>query len=132
MQITGKVEDLNRSEFNPRRISYSQIIAMCQTMMVYGDLSGIVFNVRTKRLICGHQRLQLFDPSSAVITMPFTDRFGTVRIGFIHTAFGIWSYREVNWPEKKELLANIAANKTGGEFDDVKMKKILELLGTLR
>ena len=46
-------------------------------------------------------------------------------VGEIKTPFGIWAYREVDWPEEKESMANIAANQQGGEFNDIKLKEIL-------
>ena len=94
-------------------------------MREFGDLSGIVFNVRTNRLVSGHQRIKKLDPSWKIVKDPVTDNLRTVALGHIATPFGRWQYREVDWEEKKELAANIAANKHGGEWDYPLLKDIL-------
>lgn len=37
-----------------------------------------------------------------------------------------WTYREVDWDEQKEMAANLAANRQGGEWDELKLGKVLE------
>src|SRR5574341_1295768 len=46
-------------------------------------------------------------------------------IGHIETPWGRWTYREVDWSEKKERAANVAANQHGGEWDIPALKDIL-------
>jgi hypothetical protein len=99
-------------------------------MLEFGDLSGIVKNIRTGNLIGGHQRVKNLYPSWVIVKQSHTDKVGTVALGFIETPFGRWQYREVDWPEKKEAAANIAANQHGGEFDMPKLKDIIINLDT--
>jgi DNA modification methylase len=111
--------------YNPRKISKHQLDALGRAMKEFGDLSGIVVNLRTKTLIGGHQRLKHFDPEWKIVKGPSPDARGTVNAGHIETPFGPWVYREVDWPVEKEKLANIAANQHGGEFDQDLLGKLL-------
>lgn len=53
----------------------------------FGDLSGIVYNVRTGRLVGGHQRTELFraeeKPEIRVEKLPKPDARGTVAYGYV-------------------------------------------------
>jgi DNA modification methylase len=123
------VGGLKPAPYNPRKISAEQMARLGKAMKEFGDLSGIVRNVRTGNLIGGHQRLKHFDPAWPIEKRAAQDAVGTVSIGSIRTPdFGEWVFREVDWPEDKEKLANIAANQHGGEFD---MKPLAELLAEL-
>jgi DNA modification methylase len=92
----------------------------------FGDLGGIVFNVRTGHLVGGHQRIKELDPAWRIMKRPHHDKVGTVSLGYIRTPFGLFQYREVDWGEDTELAANLAANKISGEWDNVKLAPILE------
>lgn len=94
-------------------------------MAEFGDLSGIVMNVRTGHLIGGHQRVKLFDPGWEIKTEPHEDVLWTVALGYVETPWGRWVYREVDWEEVKEKAANVAANKHGGEWDFPKLSEVL-------
>lgn len=120
-----KVKDLKAAEYQARTITDSQLAMLGKSMQNYGDLSGVIFNTRTKRLIGGHQRLKHLDPDWEIIKRQVKDKLGTTAAGFIRTPFGRWIYREVNWPERKEMMASIAANKQGGEFDNLKLKNLV-------
>lgn len=119
------VGELREAPYNPRKISDPQLERLGKSMKEFGDLSGIVVNVRTGHIISGHQRKRRFDPEWEIKKAPVKDQTGTVALGQIITPWGPWSYREVDWPEKKERLANVAANKHGGEFDFPKLGPIL-------
>ena len=119
------VSSLSPSDYNPRKISDKQLDNLGKAMAEFGDLSGIIFNVRTNRIVGGHQRIKKLAPAWEIIKEPASDQVGTVALGHIETPFGRWQYREVDWEEKKELAANVAANKHGGEWDFPKLKDIL-------
>ncbi len=112
-----KVKDLRPSAYNPRKITEKKLDMLGKSMKEFGDLSGIIFNRRTGNLIGGHQRIKHLRPEWEIRKEDSPDELGTVAKGFIKTPFGDWVYREVDWPEKKEKAANIAANRHGGEFD---------------
>lgn len=120
-----KIKDLTPAPYNPRKITPKQLDALGMSMKEFGDLSGIVKNIRTGNLVGGHQRLKHFDPAWTITKHAQTDSTGTVALGEIETPFGLWSYREVDWPEKREKAANIAANQSGGYFDLGPLKEIL-------
>ena len=43
---------------NPRKITDEQIKALRKSLQAFGDLSGIIFNERSNRLVGGHQRIE--------------------------------------------------------------------------
>lgn len=120
-----KVKDLTPAKYNPRKITDEKLIMLGKAMKEFGDLSGIVFNIRTKRLIGGHQRYKHLNPEWTIKKTKHHDKCGTVAVGSIQTPEGDWFYREVDWEEKKELAANVAANKHGGEFDFPLLKDLM-------
>lgn len=102
-----------------------------RSMDEFGDLSGIVFNRRTKQLVGGHQRQKNLD-RKAMVTI--VERFkpalenGTVAVGFVETPTGErWSYREVDWDERRQRAANVAANNPAlqGDFEFTLLADIL-------
>lgn len=120
-----RVKDLKPAKFNPRKISNKKLDMLGKSMKEFGDLSGIVFNRQTGNLVGGHQRIKQFQKDWVIEKKDFQDDLGTVAQGFIHTPFGDWTYREVDWPEKKEKAAMVAANQHGGEFDDALLHDLL-------
>lgn len=125
------ISDLAPAEYNPRTITDEKLASLERAMRAFGDLSGVVFNRRTGRLIGGHQRKKNFDPSAPIT---ITERLskpsqqGTVALGYIESEGERWAYREVDWDEQTEGAANVAANKHGGEWE---MPKLTDLLSTL-
>lgn len=114
------VADLSPAPYNPRIITEQKLQALNDAMNRFGDLSGVVFNRRTGRLIGGHQRTKHLPPDARIqITYDFgtPNDQGTVRGGFIEYGGERWTYREVDVNETTERAMNIAANKHGGEFD---------------
>ena len=112
-----KVKNLKPAPYNPRKISDKKLEMLGKSMTEFGDLSGIVYNRRTNRLVGGNQRYKHLDPSWTIEKSSHKDDVGTVAVGHVEGPHGRWAYREVDWDEKRELAANIAANKHGGEWD---------------
>ena len=126
-----KVNELTANPRNPRTITDERLESLRQSMLRFGDISGIVFNRTTGRLVGGHQRVKLFRESKdakveLVEERRKADKQGTVATGFVRGDFGEFAYREVEWNEETEALANLAANKHGGEFDFEAVGKILK------
>jgi hypothetical protein len=119
------VEDLKPAPYNPRKISDPKMKMLGKAMKEFGDLSGIIYNIRSNRTVGGHQRVKHLDPSWLIVKEDFTDDVGTVALGYIETPYGRWTYREVDWNEQREIAANIAANKHGGEFDFPMLKDLI-------
>lgn len=117
--------DLAPALHNPRTISDPRLAALARSMAKFGDLSGIVYNVRTKRLVCGHQRLKHLQTTALISTEPARDERGTVAVGYVSSETNAWAYREVDWDDATEKAACVAANAAGGEFDDGKLRDIV-------
>ncbi len=114
------VSGLNPHPKNPRKITDKKLAQLKKSMLEFGDLSGIVFNVQTGNTVGGHQRTKNLEGSERIeITKTYSKptRTGTTAIGFIMQDGEQFSYREVSWNENKEKAANIAANKGAGEWD---------------
>jgi hypothetical protein len=115
-----KVADLIPNKKNPRTVTDEKLAQLKKALDEFGDLSGIVFNRKTKRLVGGHQRSKLLDKNAEIkIVKQFLKptKVGTIAEGFIDVKGERFAYREVSWSEVKEKAANIAANKGAGEWD---------------
>jgi len=115
---------LNTSELapdaaNPRRITDQASSGLRNSLKQFGDLSGIVFNQRTGKLVTGHQRMaqiraqygeHAIEPIDAA-----ADLYG-IRIDAEH----FFAVRVVDWSQAKQRAANLSANnqKTQGAFTD--------------
>lgn len=118
--MADSVNDLNKYQKNPRKISASQQRILAKGLETYGDLSGVVFNVRNKQLVGGNQRTDFFNKSDQIhIVEKFNDpdSQGTIAFGYIEHDGKKYSYREVDWDEKTHAAACLIANKAGGDFD---------------
>lgn len=125
-----KIADIKPASYNPRIISDMKLQALKKSMGELGDISGFVYNHQTGNLVGGHQRLKCI-PADAVITkkrLAETTKAGTVAEGSIMVDGERWNYREVDWSLSREKLANIAANKHGGDWDEDKLKEIMSEL----
>jgi DNA modification methylase len=93
-----KIADLKPAPYNPRKISDAALAGLKESIRRFGLVQPIVWNKKTKRVVSGHQRLkamaEMGDKEAVVVV--------------------------VDWPETKELEANIAFNNKAieGEFTD--------------
>lgn len=128
-----KIKDLIPNAKNPRTITDAKLAMLKKAVQEFGDLSGIVFNRKSKQLVGGHQRRKVLDPESVItITKKFSKptAVGTVAEGYIDTESGRFAYREVYWTDAKEKAANIAANKGAGEWDMPQLTEWMKELGS--
>jgi hypothetical protein len=121
---------LRGAKYNPRTITKQRLGALKDSMATFGDLSGVVFNIKTKTLVSGHQRLTtLGDAETEIVQHPDVDALGTVSSGYIKAKTGKGTiripFRAVSWDVSKEKAANIAANAHGGNFDKDKLKLVI-------
>lgn len=124
-----KVKDLKPADYNPRVISEERLRMLGKSMREFGDLSGVVFNIKTGHLVGGHQRIKHLDPEWNIVKERCMDDTGSVAQGYIETPNGRLNYREVKWPLEKEIQANIAANNHGGEFDKKALARLFKKMG---
>lgn len=126
---TRALSAANNNPRNPRKISTARLDQLDKSLAEYGDLGGVVLNLKTGHFVGGHQRIASFKQAEvpAVIEkrLAAEDATGTVSYGYIEMHGTRFAYREVNWPESKELAANIAANNNGGEFVESGVREIL-------
>lgn len=128
---SGMVAGLREWDRNPRKISPSEQRILSKGMDEYGDLSGVVLNVRNGMLVGGNQRSRIFAPSDEITIV---HRFetptpkGTVAIGYVTHAGERFAYREVDWTEAKHAAAGLMANKAGGDWDWSKLTPMMSEL----
>jgi hypothetical protein len=99
-----RISDLKPAAYNAdiRHISDTAKNGLEASISEFGDLAGITYNVLTKNLVTGHQRVSRL-----------RDKYGDLEIidGAIRTPDGhVFAVRMVEWSEYKERLANIVAN----------------------
>lgn len=126
-----KVKDLygKGADYNPRDIDEDKLAQLNETIRELGSLDGIVFNVRTQTLISGHQRTKVFEPDWNIVKEDYSDKSGTVAIGYIESISGErYPYREVDWDIEREMAANLAANAPAGRWNLEKKTVMLEKL----
>lgn len=121
---TKQLDELQGDPSNPRTISKHDGAALARSMQEFGDLSCIVFNVQTKQLVGGHQRIEILKKvlngaKQVTITTRFDtpDHVGTTALGYVVYDNRQFAYREVDWDLGRQRAANIAANRIQGEFN---------------
>jgi hypothetical protein len=115
-----QIKDLNPNPMNPRRMSVKKKAMLRASIDEYGDLSGVGYNRRTKRLFAGHQRVSVLPPDTVVKIVTRYEKpnaFMTVAEGYIDYKGEHIKYREVDADETWEAGAMLAANKHSGEWD---------------
>jgi hypothetical protein len=120
--------DLKPNPKNPRKITDKKIETLKKTLAEFGDLSGFVYNVTTKRLVGGHQRQKSLPANSKIVVHEVfgkPTKTGTVAHGWVIVGEDKLPYREVKWDETKEYAANIAANKGAGEWDESLLSEMM-------
>jgi hypothetical protein len=122
LQGQRTISSANVNPENPRKITDIELEKLSDSLKRFGDLSGIVLNRTTRQLVGGHQRISAFKQSEVPVTLteelPKPDRTGTIAYGFIELNGTRYGYREVVWTKAQERVANIAANKLGGDWDN--------------
>lgn len=134
---TKQISELKGDPKNPRYINKDDFEKLKQLLVKFGDLSGIVRNVRTDQLVGGHMRVEAFKALGADAQIQITQRFdqptkdGTIALGMVVLNGQAFSYREVDWDQAFQHAANIAANRAGGDFDNDKLAELAYELSQL-
>jgi hypothetical protein len=100
-----RVGELHPAPYNPRAITAEGLENLAHSIREFGDISGVVYNIRTNHLVGGHQRIKILDASWKIEKKSHKDKNGTVAIGHIETPWGPFAYREVDWPIEREIAA---------------------------
>lgn len=121
--------DLHADSDNPRRISEEAEEGLRSSLERFGDLSGIVFNVRTGELVCGHQRVNQIRELYGDRDIEVVDKkMGVGRILIDDGRF--FGVRVVDWSKSVQRAANVAANsqRISGRFDDNLSSYLMDVL----
>lgn len=141
-----RISDFRDAEYNPRKIEDVAAAGLQKSLLVFGDLSGLVWNRRTNHIVCGHQRraeltklihdhhrkdrIEWEKGTFAAELGEKGRRFKSVeRRGYVTAPGGArFTVRAVDWPEKFKKQANVAANATTiqGEFVEPQLLPLLE------
>jgi len=120
MSISAKTEKRLKRD-NPRTLTGAGYNALRDDLDVYGDLSGVVYNLETGATIGGNQRSRVFDIAECTFDITHTnetpDAQGTVKQGFVIWRGNRYGYREVRWDKRKEDAACLIANNNAGDWD---------------
>ena len=111
---------------NPRIISEEQLQVLKESIGTFGDLSGIVFNEKDGFLISGHQRLKTLQEEYPNFKIVITNEIGDEKFGYIEPIN--LAFRSVSWDDDKAIIARLAANRLGGDWDFEKVENELEKL----
>jgi len=125
----SELSDLKPAEYNPRTISKHDFAALKKSITELGDLSGLVFNRSSGNIVGGHQRKEAYQELGGKIEiieeLETPNSVGTVARGFVTIGDEKYTYREVEWDDKRERIANMAANRIQGEWDDDKLAELI-------
>ena len=102
-----EVLQAGRAPYNPRRISAHDAAQLEASIREFGLVEPLVWNVRTNRLVGGHQRLDAL-----------------AKIGAKEA-----SVRLVDLDEPREKALNLKLNRVHGEWDWDKLAALIEELG---
>ena len=99
---------------NPRQITEKQFSQLQSWLEEFGDLSGIVHNVKTDEIIGGNQRaeaMHFMNGTKPTIEHTYRKptRTGTVAEGYFTYKGERINYRRVDWTAKKSEKATIIA-----------------------
>lgn len=105
------IEQLNPAAYNPRKDLQPgdpEYEKLKRSIQEFDLVEPLVWNERTGRLVGGHQRLKVLQ-----------------ELGYEEVEVSV-----VDLPEEKEKALNIALNKISGDWDNEKLKDLLEELDT--
>lgn len=108
--IKKRIADMERAEYNPRvelMPGDDEYEKLKRNIDRFGVVVPVIWNKRTNRVVSGHQRLTVL-----------------MNEGVTETDVSV-----VDLDETAEKQLNIAMNKVTGEWDEVKLKELLDGLG---
>lgn len=116
--LIATIDDLAAAPYNPRRISDDGRAALAASIERFGDIAGITWNAKTRRLVAGHQRVEaLRSKYGSALRIEREEHGGVALIAPNGDRFAV---RVVDWDEGTEKAANVAANSPmlAGEFTE--------------
>ena len=110
------LSDLEPHPRNPREITDAALAGLGASIAEYGDLSGIVWNKRNGKLVCGHQRIKALVDAGATFAVLASGGGSMFLPGEAGERFPV---RVVDWPEEKHLAAMVVAMPILTIYSDV-------------
>lgn len=117
---------LAEADYNARAITATALSGLAVSAETFGDLSGIVFNERTGRLVAGHQRMKVIRASGTIEWVRTGKAEGYITHGKTGERFHV---RIVDWDETTERMANLVANNPAiqGQFTGAAINQLREM-----
>jgi len=118
-----KITDLNPADYNPRKITDKEYLKLEQSINEFGLVDPIIINLKNNRIIGGHQRYEVLF-NSYMEDNTLNDELQLLRFGDIG-----WIFNETDFKVKSEdheKALNLALNKISGEWDETKLKPLIE------
>lgn len=129
-----KISDIKANPKNPRKITDEQREILNKSMIKFGDLGGIIDNIKSGFLVGGHRRIDEMQGCEVVIENKHKKKTkaGTVAEGYVIFKGERFKYRQVDWDQETEEAAMLAANKAGGDWDNGKLIDVVKgLMGKI-
>ena len=107
--VKKKISELIPADYNPRKDlkpSDPEYQKIKRSIEKFGCVEPLVWNKRSKRIVGGHQRIKVLQ-----------------ELGIKEIEISV-----VDLPDEEEKALNIALNKIGGEFDEVKLEDLFKEL----
>lgn len=117
------ITDIIPSEYNPRRISEEEYDKLAKSLNSFGVVDPIIINLKNKHIIGGHQRYDVLHEQYIQDNTKYS-KLHLLRLGDIG-----WVFPDTELTVKSddhEKALNLALNKISGEWDEPKLKPLLE------
>lgn len=117
------ITDIIPSEYNPRRISEEEYEKLSKSLNSFGVVDPIIINLKNKHIIGGHQRYDVLHEQYIQDNNKY-ETLHLLRLGDIGWVFPDTELKVKSDDHEKAL--NLALNKISGEWDEPKLKPLLE------
>lgn len=117
------ITDIIPSEYNPRRISEEEYDKLSKSLNSFGVVDPIIVNLKNNHIIGGHQRYDVLHEQYIQDNNKY-ETLHLLRLGDIG-----WVFPDTELTVKSddhEKALNLALNKISGEWDEPKLKPLLE------
>lgn len=113
------IADLTPAPDNPNVMQTANRSRLSKSIRKFGDISGIVYNLRSGQLVCGHQRLDVIRQNSRASLKWYGKGTKSQRLYVVTSTGQRFQVRLVEWDRLTEIEARAAANSKylAGEWD---------------
>ena len=112
------IKDIIPAEYNPRKISEEEFQKLQYSIENHGIIDPIIINLKNMHIIGGHQRFDV------LVNMNYDEDLNLLKLGDIG-----WVFTNTDLKVKDsnyEKAMNLSLNKISGEWDEDKLKPLLE------